>query len=401
MSYECAGDVCFDHFQVMPCGLCKIEADQADGGVGEEGTWAYKRRKDDLNAQVRIEAEEIAAREIELVCMDDIEEDNPEWLWEGRIPMGEITLIVGRGSVGKSTILAWLAAKITTGTLNQFNNYGAPKEEPRAVLYVINEDSPSMTVKPRMVAAGADTKMVYEIRLKGKGSIDMMKDGPAIFAAAKRVNAAAIMLDPLSSNVGTAKKNDQDSMRTAFETIRGMADEARVAVIGLGHCKKGGARDLLEALMGSSEQGNVCRAAMGVKEDESRPKTFIWSQEKMNLDEEPAHGFEYQIETKYYPHPKGGGRKDIKTSRIVNLQTSHMNVSDMIKDEASGGKMGEAREWLIEYLTERGGVLKKEVVLEGKKHGHAPRSLEDAARRVCIPNQRVSAGGQAIWELKS
>jgi RecA-family ATPase len=400
MSYECAGDVCFDHFQVMPCGLCKIEADQGDGGVGREGTFAYIKEKETLEAKERLEAEEIASRKITLRPLSEVEERNTDWLWEGRIPIGEITLIVGRGSVGKSTILAWLAARITTGTLAQAvgGDYGAPKEEPRPILYVINEDCVERTVKPRMVAAGADTKLVYEVLLDGKGRIDMMKDGPAIFAAAKEVNAVAIMLDPLSSNVGTTKKNDQDAMRTAFEYMQSMATEANIAIIGLGHTRKGSARDLLEALMGSSEQGNVCRSAMGVKEDEARPKTFVWSQEKMNLDEEPAHGFEYRIETKYYPNPKGG--KDIKTSKLVDLQVSHMNVSDMIKDEGSGGKMGEAREWMRDYLTPLGEVLKSEVLVEGKKHGHAKRSLEDAAKRLCTSTP-IHPGGPVTWAIKS
>ena len=40
-----------------------------------------------------------------------------QWLWDGRVPLGEITLVAGREGSGKSTFLAWLARAITRGEL--------------------------------------------------------------------------------------------------------------------------------------------------------------------------------------------------------------------------------------------------------------------------------------------
>jgi ATPase subunit of ABC transporter with duplicated ATPase domains len=39
------------------------------------------------------------------------------WRWEGRIPLGEISLLAGREGIGKSTIAYTLAAAVTKGEL--------------------------------------------------------------------------------------------------------------------------------------------------------------------------------------------------------------------------------------------------------------------------------------------
>ena len=73
------------------------------------------------------------------------------WLWEDKIPLGEITLLAGREGLGKSTIAYTLAAWITQGTMK-----GWFKGEPRDVIVIATEDSWEHTITPRLMAAGAD-----------------------------------------------------------------------------------------------------------------------------------------------------------------------------------------------------------------------------------------------------
>ena len=51
----------------------------------------------------------------EWVRGDEVCEEQVEWLWPGRIPLGEYTLIGGNSSVGKSFISLYVAAKVTQG----------------------------------------------------------------------------------------------------------------------------------------------------------------------------------------------------------------------------------------------------------------------------------------------
>ena len=87
----------------------------------------------------------------------------PRWLWdtappgasgaeaEGRIPAGSLTIGAGRAGIGKSQHAALLAAHVTRGTLPGCH-YGTA----HSVIYAATEDSWSMTIAPRLVAAGAD-----------------------------------------------------------------------------------------------------------------------------------------------------------------------------------------------------------------------------------------------------
>ena len=49
-------------------------------------------------------------------ALDEIPLVAPEWLWRGRLPSGELSLLFGDGGVGKSTIAADILSRITTGT---------------------------------------------------------------------------------------------------------------------------------------------------------------------------------------------------------------------------------------------------------------------------------------------
>ncbi len=51
-----------------------------------------------------------------LTCLADVEPRPVSWLWPGRIPLGRITLLVGRPGEGKSFLTTDAAARVTTGT---------------------------------------------------------------------------------------------------------------------------------------------------------------------------------------------------------------------------------------------------------------------------------------------
>src|SRR3954453_3378390 len=75
----------------------------------------------------------------------------PVWVFEQRIPVGAVTLVVGRDGTGKSTFARWLAANASTGWLT-----GAPLDVPLALL----EDGAAEITQPGLLAAGADAERI-------------------------------------------------------------------------------------------------------------------------------------------------------------------------------------------------------------------------------------------------
>ena len=51
----------------------------------------------------------------DLVVFADIEEQPVEWLWDGYIPLGEITILEGHSGTNKSSFACDLAARLSRG----------------------------------------------------------------------------------------------------------------------------------------------------------------------------------------------------------------------------------------------------------------------------------------------
>lgn len=353
------------------------------------------------------EEEENKLRVITARKGDSIVPRRVRWLWApgdqgyGRIPIGELTLIVGRGGIGKSTLLAEFGSWITTGTMHgEF--FGTPKD----ILYVANEDSLEYTVAPRLIAAGADMARVHFIGVDMAGRAEKVllpSDCDGLGAYARAHGAAAIMLDPLSSNL-RAKANAGDEIRPVIEIVRQMAEGADVAAIGLGHTRKQVSTNLMDAIMGSSELGNVCRAAMGAMVDPDEEGTVILSQEKNNLGRmRELDSYRYKVDTALIY----GGTELVETSKVEWLGRTPLKVSDMMADGIAQGVVSkhgvaECMDFISDYLsgpTMGGQALRGEILKAASGEGYSRPTVDRAAARLKLVSRPSGNGAKRLWCL--
>jgi hypothetical protein len=95
-----------------------------------------------------------------VVSLSDVEPESVRWLWPNRIPLGRITLVVGRPGVGKSFVCMDIAARVTTGT-------AWPDEKPcekGSVVILSLEDDPADTIRPRLDAHDADVSKAFLLK---------------------------------------------------------------------------------------------------------------------------------------------------------------------------------------------------------------------------------------------
>ena len=98
-----------------------------------------------------------------LINMEDIVAEEVEWLWEGFIPVGKLTILQGDPGKGKTMAMLNLIAAFTTGR-GMLEPPGGPAiREPINVIYQTAEDGLADTIKPRLIAAGADCSRVSVI----------------------------------------------------------------------------------------------------------------------------------------------------------------------------------------------------------------------------------------------
>lgn len=93
-----------------------------------------------------------AQDELKMVCVGDVDMTEVEWLWEGRLARGKVTIISGDPGFGKSQLATDMAAVISRGA--RWPDRGRAAKG--SVILLSAEDDLSDTVRPRLEAAGAD-----------------------------------------------------------------------------------------------------------------------------------------------------------------------------------------------------------------------------------------------------
>ena len=102
-----------------------------------------------------------------LICRraSEIEPEQVEWLWPGRIAVGKQTCIAGDPGTGKSQLSVAIAATISRGGEWPCGEGRAPLGN---VIIFSAEDGASDTIIPRLIAAGADLNRIHIVRRGGE-----------------------------------------------------------------------------------------------------------------------------------------------------------------------------------------------------------------------------------------
>lgn len=371
-----------------------IEQDRADEERQRKAEFEAERLRARRDAEKRVEQEESAARRMVTRPLSSFVPGNYDWLWEDRIPMGEITALGGKAGAGKSTLLATFAAWITQGKMRG-NFYG----QPRNVLYIPNEDSVEKGLLPRLMAAGADLERVHKpdiMTLDAECPIVLPEDCDRLIEVCNELEAVAVIIDPLSSNMSDKDRN-RPEVRQSYERLRRAAERANIAILGNGHIRKGGGADLLEAFMGSSEIGNVLRAALGVVADpDSDEKQYILSQCKNNYGPDNLKSYVYRIMS----HEMWTEYGTIKTSRLDWQESTERQVNDLMAETMKGeSQSGECSVWLKDYLTMNGTASRKDVMGDARKEGFAEHIVKSAARKLHVKYSYTGFPKTSIWSL--
>jgi energy-coupling factor transporter ATP-binding protein EcfA2 len=373
-----------------------IEQDRAEEERQRKAEFEAERLRARREADRLVAEEESSQRRMVTRPMSSFIPGNYDWLWEDRIPMGEITALGGKAGVGKSTLLATFAAWITQGKMRG-NFYG----QPRNVLYIPNEDSVEKGLLPRLMAAGADLDRIFKpdiMHIDVEQPIILPEDCDRLIDTCNAHEAVAVIIDPLSSNMSDKDRN-RPEVRQSYERLRRAAERANIAILGNGHIRKGGGADLLEAFMGSSEIGNVLRAALGVVVDpDSDERQYILSQCKNNYGPDDLKSYVYRIQRKEMWTEYG----TIKTSCLEWQESTDRQVNDIMSETLKGEtNTGECTLWLKDYLTMNGSASRKDTMSDAKKEGFAEHIVKAAARKLHVQFKYVGFPKTSVWSLPS
>lgn len=371
--------------------------------VGKDFSDAYATGKglDDLEPYEPAWLSEVCTRPGRKVLLRPLSGVTPKpvrWLWDRRVPLGELTIIGGREGLGKSTVLAWVAAQVTRGTLP------GSLDSPRPVLWVTSEDSLEYVLVPRLLAAGADMGLIMAVtveRSPGNEENPLFPlDEVDLGAKALEVGAALLIVDPLVSSLASDVDTHRDhSLRQALDPLRKMAEGSGMSVIGALHENKTkNASDYGDKLLGARTFSAVARSVLGVVVDKDDPegRRRYLGVSKSNLTNRlDVPGLLFQVDdTPVSPGVTTGAVRWLgeESSRAVDY------MLNMPADD--GDDHDEATSWLCSFLTSEGGEAPRtEVLKAGKAQHFTDKMLSRAAERLGVKRERRGFAGGSVWVL--
>lgn len=315
----------------------------------------------------------------------DVSMQQVQWIERGRIPLGEITVVAGIGGLGKSLWMCHLFARITRG----HSDLGRPK----SVVLLSAEDAWTYTLKPRLIAAGADLDRVMYL---DSDVFVIPDDIPRIEAAIREhpESIVALGLDPLVAFIrdGTDTHRDHDTRR-ALAPLAGMANQLNIAVLGIMHLNKKDGSDPYKRLSSSVAFWKAVRSVLIWGEDPNDPEHRVLASGKMNLAPKPE-SLRYRLE-------RAAATENDVTVETVVLRPAGvvaLGPSEVIAGKTGSGKTGQA-EFLLSHLwREAGGAIPAEHASEAaKEHGISESTMQRAREKLGGTTQKRGFSGGWDW----
>lgn len=339
---------------------------------------------------------------LKLINMDSVEVEQVEWLLYPFIPYGKVTIIQGDPGEGKTTMVLQIIAKLTRGEPvlpvtdttkekqsdeadsenNDSDAEGNIQEQPSIlpvnVIYQTAEDGLGDTIKPRLLAAGADCSKVLVI---DDSDQPLTMADVRLEEAIVQTKAKMVVFDPIQGFLGAeVDMHRANEIRPLMKRIAVLAEKYHCAVILIGHMNKNSNGKSSYRGLGSIDFQAAARSVLIVGRVKDEPEVRVVCHTKSSLAPEGTsiafrldknNGFEWI------------GEYDISADELLN-------------GDGRGQKSRKAKEFLLEILA-NGGMTQKKIAEEAESRGIKSKTLWNAKRELEIDS--VKRGKQWYWML--
>ena len=169
----------------------------------------------------------------------DIAERDINWLWDGMLPRGKLTMMIGKSGVSKSTVSLWIAAHLSRGNIK-----GTACGIGKTLIYS-SEDDPQDTLRPRLRLMGADLEQIVWLSsptsYRRRFDFGEKEHREKLFEIAK--NFDLFVIDPIIDICRDQNSNSATLVRKAIEEVVDPICEAGCAVLGVHHERKDSKRE--------------------------------------------------------------------------------------------------------------------------------------------------------------
>jgi putative DNA primase/helicase len=222
---------------------------------------------------------------LELVSAADVKMSAVQWLWQNRFALGKLNLLAGLPDKGKSQIACDITARITTTTGDKHWPCQEGVAPTGNVIIFSAEDDPGDTLKPRLLAAGADLSRVTFVKMVkteagARRMFDLAADLEQLRNAASAISdVLLVVFDPLNAYFGHHGRTDTfrgSDVRAVLGPLAELAAELKIAILGLLHFnKKTDVTNVMLRISDSLAFVAAARAVYAVIPDEENHRTLL------------------------------------------------------------------------------------------------------------------------------
>lgn len=328
-----------------------------------------------------------------MITLSQVEPESVEWLWSRRIPRGKVTIIDGDPGLGKSTLSLDIAARLSVGSC-------MPGEHERvsrgSTLLLSAEDGLADTIKPRLIAAGADTSRIHALQGIPEGQRlrppSLPEDIGFVTGMIQEYNISLLIIDPLMAflSSGVNSFRDQD-VRRALAPLASMADETGVAVLILRHLNKMGSGSAMYRGGGSIGISGAARSVLLVAKHPEDDMKRVLASVKNNLAPAPPSLCFSLISA----NEDSAARIDWWDGETP-ISADMLLASQIAPTDRSA--IDEAGDWLQDFLSD-GPIESAALLKEARNQGINEKTLRRAKERLGVEKRRIGGiGGNGHWE---
>jgi len=231
-----------------------------------------------------------------LIRLEDVEPQKVEWLWDNRIPLGKLSMLVGDPGLGKSFLTLYIAAQVTTGRPWADDPFKQPIQK-GSVIILSAEDDVSDTIVPRLKDHEADLTRIRAIQ--GITYDDPKCEGSCHFNVTKHLSALEqaiaetpetrlVVIDPLTAYMGKTDSHKNAEVRGVLAPLSALAATHQLAVVGVSHLTKNQGTKAIYRTLGSLAFTAAARAVWVVSKDRDNPNRRLLTPAKANLSIDPG-----------------------------------------------------------------------------------------------------------------
>lgn len=360
-----------------------------------------ERMHDELDREFAAIRANAKRRRVQYVFASEIDPEPIDWLWDGYLAHGKITLIGGNPDVGKTLmVLDWIA-RVTN---EKHWPHGA--RAPLGSAFILSaEDGAADTIRPRLEAAGANLGLVGILKSVTNGAgeyktfslqSDLEQLGNAMAQAQAR--ARLLLIDPITAYLGSdIDSNRTTDVRAALEPLSKFAEEQQIAVVAITHPPKGASGNAINSFTGSLAFVAAPRLAFIVtNEADSDRKLLLKVKNNIGVG---AGGRAYRILTKEITYgiiapciAWDDAPVDVTASEALYEQSQAAKGSTNAREKAKA---------LIEEQLADGPKPAADIEAAAREKGISERTLKRAKSEVGVVSQKDGYQGAWTWALPS